>query len=598
MVESHNSSFKTAQSQPLSILDPLGCTFLRSGSAFLGTLLLLLTWAGCKPEARQPPTTRPIASSAAVLFEEFTAPSGVQFIHDSGATGQYFMPEHVGSGAALFDFDNDGRLDLYLIQCGGPNSKSKNQLYHQEANGSFRNVSEGSGLEVAGYGMGAIAGDVNNDGLPDILVTEYGAARLFLNLGEGKFREVTSHSGIDNPRWATAASFFDFDRDGWLDLVIANYVDYSPTHKCLDAGGIQEYCGPQNFDGTVSRLFRNLGQTKGGVAFEDVTVRSGLARLTGPALGVLCADLDGDQWPDIFIADDGKPNRLFLNQRNGTFVESAALRGLAYNAMGEVAGNMGIGIGDANGDGLFDIFVTHLIQEQHALWVQGPRGFFQDKAAEFGLTNPGWRGTGFGTVLADFDLDGRLDLAFVNGLVHRGHDAATRVDGLHPLFSAYAQRSQLFLGDPQGRFADVSQSNAAFCGLAAVGRALAYGDFDNDGDLDLVATCTGGPARVFRNIAPRRGHWLMVRALDPALGGRDAIGAEITVEAGGKRRWGLVQPSTSYLASNDPRAHFGLGSAAKVDAIRVLWPDGNEESFDGGPSDREITLRRGKGRKP
>ncbi|PYI87589.1 MAG: CRTAC1 family protein, partial [Verrucomicrobia bacterium] len=196
-----------------------------------------------------------------MLFEDVTAQSGILFIHDSGATGHYFMPEHVGSGAALFDFDNDGRLDLYLVQCGGPGSASRNQLYRQEANNTFRNVSEGSGLDVAGYGMGATAGDINNDGLPDVLVTEYGAARLFLNLGGGKFREITATCGIDNPRWATAASFFDFDRDGWLDLVVANYVDYNPTQKCLDAGGALEYCGPQNFEGTVTRLFHNLGRS-------------------------------------------------------------------------------------------------------------------------------------------------------------------------------------------------------------------------------------------------------------------------------------------------------------------------------------------------
>ena len=445
--------------------------------------------------------------------------------------------------------------------------------------------------------MGATAGDINNDGLPDVLVTEYGAARLFLNLGGGKFREITATCGIDNPRWATAASFFDFDRDGWLDLVVANYVDYNPTQKCLDAGGALEYCGPQNFEGTVTRLFHNLGRSTAKVAFEDVTIQSGLARLAGPALGVVCADFNGDHWPDIFIADDGRPNRLFLNQRNGTFVEDAALRGLAYNAMGETAGNMGIGIGDVNGDGLFDIFVTHLAHEQHALWMQGPRGFFQDKTAEFALTNPGWRGTGFGAVLADFDLDGRLDLAFVNGLVKRGQDPSPRVDGLHPSLSAYAQRNQLFLGAAQGKFMDVSEANPAFSGRAAVGRGLAYGDLDNDGDLDLLATSTGGPAQLFRNIAPRRGHWLTVRALDPARGGRDATGAEIILEAGGKRRWGLVQPSTSYLVSNDPRVHFGLGQMAVVEMIRVFWPDGLEEIFPCPGVDREIVLRAGTGKK-
>ncbi|MEK7676496.1 MAG: CRTAC1 family protein [Verrucomicrobiota bacterium] len=510
------------------------------------------------------------------------------------------MPEHIGSGAALFDFDNDGRLDIYLLQCGGPHSQSRNQLFHQETDGTFANRSNGSGLDVVGYGMGATAGDVNNDGLPDMLITEYGAARLFLNRGGGKFSEVTKEAGIDNSRWATAASFIDFDRDGWLDLVVGDYVDYSPTEKCFDAAGVLDFCGPQSFPGTVSRLFHNLGRagSEGTARFEDVTVRSGLARVLGKALGVLCADFDGDRWPDIFIADDGIPNRLYINQRNGTFVEEAAMRGLAYNAMGSAVGNMGVALGDVNNDDLFDLFVTHLFFEQHALWVQGPRGLFQDQTASFGLINPGRRGTGFGTVLADFDLDGWPDLALVNGSIRRGSShPGPRLGGLSEFWSPYAQHYQLFVNDGQGRFADVSPANPAFCGQAAMGRGLACGDVDNDGALDLLAVCAGGPVQLFRNTAPRRGHWLTVRAVDPALGGRDACGAEVIIESGGHRWWRLVQTSCSYLVSNDPRVHAGLGAAATVDAIRVLWPDGSEELFPGGAADRQITLRKGAGRK-
>jgi hypothetical protein len=566
------------------------------------------------------------AASPPPWFEDITARSGVTFVHDSGATGGYFMPESIGSGGALFDFDNDGRLDIYLVHCVPPGSKSKNRLYHQQADGRFRDVSDGSGLDVTGYGMGVAAGDVNNDGLPDALLTEYGAARLFLNLGGGKFRDVSAAAGIDNPRWATAAAFFDYDRDGWLDLVVVNYVDYSPTQKCFDTRGTQEYCGPQGMTGTATRLFRNRGMgywSNGALgvqppnntpalqlpntpslqrptrsAFADVTVSSGLARRIGPALGVFCADFDGDRWPDIFIADDGQPNRLFLNRRDGTFAEEATLRGLAYNALGGTAANMGIAPGDIDGDGLFDLFVTHLSWEQHALWKQGPRGLFTDQTAALGLANPGWRGTGFGAVLADFDCDGAADLAFVNGRIKRGHDAAPRVPGLLPFWSPYAQRSQLFANDGRGTFRDITAANADFCGLAAVGRGLACGDLDNDGAPDLVAMNTGSAARLFRNVAPSRGHWLMVRAIDPARGGRDAFGAEVIVEAGA-RRWGrLVQPGYSYLVSNDPRVHFGVGETPSVDRVRVLWPDGVEEVFPGDAVDRLLVLRKGSGVRP
>jgi hypothetical protein len=553
----------------------------------------------------------PPSGPASPWFEDVTAKSGLNFVHDSGATGSYFMPESIGSGGALFDFDNDGRLDIYLVHCVGPGSKSKNRLYHQDPDGRFRDASEGSGLDVSGYGMGVAVGDVNNDGLPDVLLTEYSRARLFLNRGAGKFEDMTASAGIDNTRWATSAAFFDYDRDDWLDLVIANYVDYNPTQKCPDVRGNLEYCGPEGMGGTVTKLFRNLGATNtrddtktpaaSRVRFEDVTVSSGLAQKTGPALGVLCADFDGDGWPDIFLADDGQPNRLFINQPGvgkSTFAEQAARRGIAFNALGGTAANMGVAAGDVNGDGLLDLFVTHLMWEQPALWKQGPRGLFQDCTAAMGLVNPSWRGTGFGAVIADFDQDGAPDLASVNGSIKRGNDPAPRLEGLNPFWWPYAQRNQIFANDGHGKFRDISASNPPFSSQAGVGRGLACGDLDNDGALDLLVVCAGGPTRIFRNVTPNRGHWLMIRAVDPAHGGRDAHGAEVTVEAAGHRRWRLVQPGYSYLVSNDPRAHFGLGPVAKVDRIHVVWPDGIEENFAGGAADRLIILRKGAGGRP
>jgi len=551
-------------------------------------------FCGCERSAH------PVASglpSRPEWFADITASSGVQFVHVAGTN--YFMPDEVGSGVALLDFDNDGRLDLYFVQNGGTNSSAHNQLFHQQPEGSFRNVSAGSGVDVAGRGMGAFAADVNDDGLTDLVVTEYGAVRLFQNLGAGKFREVTGEAGIDNPRWAAPASFLDFDRDGWLDLVVGNYVDYDPTQVCYDVQGRHDFCAPQAFAGTLTRLWRNVTGRPGATPrFEEYTERSGLSRSFGAAMGIVCADFDGDGWPDIFCADDGRPNRLFVNQRNGTFAEEAAIRGLAFNAMGRTAANMGVAFADTDGDGLGDLFVTHLAEEFHSLFRQDPRGLFTDTVARTGLQQQAWRGTGFGTALADFDLDGGLDLAFVNGLVRRATPGQTPVlEGVTPWWSRYAQRAQLFANEGGGKFRDVSASNSAFCGQALVGRGLAVGDLDNDGAPDLVMSGIAGPARVYRNIAPRRGHWLKVRLIDPAHGGRDAIGAEAVVQAGGRRWWALLQPATSYLASNDATLHFGLGSALKIDGIDVQWPDGSKEHFDGRSADQLAVLKMGTGRR-
>jgi hypothetical protein len=527
------------------------------------------------------------------------------------------MPQVIGSGGALFDFDNDGRLDIYLVQNGGPNSQAKNRLFRQGADGHFIDVSEGSGLDIAGYGMGVAVGDVNNDGWPDVLVSQYGGLRLFLNNGNGTFTDISKEAGVDSVLWATSAAFVDYDRDGWLDLVVINYVNYDPSLPCGTPAGQPDFCHPRMFEGTVTKLYRNIGTSaeRGAqsaareaptpglraprsalpVRFEDVTLKAGLAHARGPGLGVVCADFNGDHWPDIFVANDGKPNHLWINQQDGTFKEEAVLRGVAYNAMGKAEGNMGIAVGDVDGDGLFDVFVTHLTDETNTLWKQGPRGVFQDRTGASNLSRPRWRGTGFGTILADFDHDGALDLAVVNGAVRRKEPPpGTSVDSF---WSPYAERNQLFVNDGRGNFRDISENNAPFCGTAAVSRALVCGDIDNDGALDLLVTAIAGPARLYRNVAPKRGHWLMIRALDPVLN-RDDYGAEITVQAGEHRWMRCVNPAYSYLCSNDPRAHFGLGAIERVDRIDVVWADGTEEMFPGQAVDQLLLLRKGTGKPP
>jgi hypothetical protein len=522
-------------------------------------------------------------------FEDITERSGLHFVHVVGPEAEhYFMPHLTGSGAALFDFDGDGRLDIYLVQNCGPNSKVTNKLFHQLPDGRFEDVSAGSGLDVAGYGQGVAIGDINNDGLPDVLLTEYGRVRLFLNEGGGKFRDITREAGLDNPHWATSAAFFDFDRDGWLDLVVVNYLNYNPTKKCSNATRSPEFCGPQAFDGTVTRLFRNCGDKKG--RFEDVTLKAGLARRPGPGLGVVCADFNGDHWPDILVANDGAPNHLWINQRDGTFKEEAVTRGLAYDGQGKAVANMGIAVGDVDGDGLDDVLITHLPAELPVLWKQEPAGLFQDRTGESGLARPTWRGTGFGAVFGDFDHSGALHLAMANGAVTvRGRPAAPGTG----FWERYAERNQLFVNDGAGRFRDISMQNQAFCGPPGVFRGLACGDVDNDGALDLLVTQIAGPARLYRNVAPKRGHWLMIRAVDAALGGRDCYGAEIVVKGGGRRWARQINPGYSYLCSNDPRAHFGLGQTDYVDSIDIVWPDGTAETFAGQGVDRLITLRKG-----
>jgi hypothetical protein len=563
-------------------------------------LAVVLALCGPVLGCNQPKPAASAGEAAPPWFIDVTRESGLDFVHDGGPTGHYFLPQIIGSGAALFDYDNDGLLDILLVQNGGPRSASTHRLYHQVRPGKFKDVTAGSGLDVSGYGMGVAVGDVNNDGLPDVVITEYGRVRLFLNRGGGHFTDVTRESGIDSPLWGTSASFVDYDRDGWLDLVIVNYVEYDPSRQCLNQRERGDYCHPNSFSGSVAKLFHNRGRAAGAeaVRFEDVTLASGLGRLPGPGLGVVCADFDGDGWPDIFVANDAQPNRLWINRHDGTFTEEAVSRGLAFDRVGQALGNMGVALADVDGDGFFDLFVTHLTDETHTLWRQGPRGTYQDRTAAAGLTNPRWRGTGFGTVLADFDHDGAVDLALVNGRVSRlkfGAPEPGVTAALGPYWSWYAERNQVFANDGTGRFRDLSPDNPPFCGAAAVSRGLACGDVDGDGALDLLVTSVAGPARLYRNVAPKRGHWLMVRALDPALR-RDAYGAEIVVvDADGRRRLGWINPGSSYLCSNDPRAHFGLGPCDRVDAIHVLWPDGKQESFPGRAADQLVVLRKGEG---
>ncbi|HEV3146101.1 MAG TPA: CRTAC1 family protein [Gemmataceae bacterium] len=544
---------------------------------------------GCRRDV--PPA--PAADAGPPWFEDVTEKAGLNFIHDAGPGGEYFLPEIMGSGAALFDCDNDGRLDIYLVQNGGPKSSARSRLFRQKEDGTFEDISAGSGLDVAGYGMGVAIADVNNDGWPDVLLTTFHGVRLFLNNGNCTFTEVTKEAGLNSVHWATSASFLDYDRDGWLDLVVVHYVDYHEGDPCIGPSYRRDYCHPSLFAGTAAQLFHNLGpKAKGKVGFEDVTMKSGLARLPSAGLGVLCADFNGDGWPDIFVANDSRPNHLWINQKDGTFHEEAVVRGCAYNALGRAEANMGIAYGDVYGDGLPALCVTHLTDEYNTLWKQGPPGLFSDKTVASGLTAANWRATGFGVVMADFNQDGHLDLAIVNGRVSRPSTSKSR--GFE--WNDYAERNQIFANEGRGHFRDLSPANPGFCEAARLGRGLCGGDIFGNGRVDLLATNAHGPARLYRNVAPQAGHWLMIRAIVPEWK-RDAYGATVTVAADGKQWTRLIQPGSSYLCSNDPRAHFGLGNVEKVDSIRITWPDGVVEDFPGCAADQRLTLRKGEGAK-
>ena len=552
--------------------------------------------------------------NAAPLFTEWTDAAGLKFTHLGAADGSFYFPEIMAPGAAILDFDLDKDFDFLLVDGRSSSSQKKSaptggiRLFQQE-DGRFTDVTAGSGLVTNNFGMGVAVGDVNNDGYPDVYITSAGPDQLFLNQGDGTFVDVTEQAGIDNLRWGTSASFVDYDRDGWLDLFVTNYVDDDPSRKCLDPRGRQDYCGPQNFLGTADKVYRNASadqpeqdlaeRDRPSVRFADASLSSGIARQRNPGLGVLCADFNDDGWQDIFVANDGTANFLWINQQDGTFVDEGILWGCAYDDRGSPQASMGVAFGDLDGDAKSDLFVTHLAGENNAFYSATRKTGFRDRVVKAGLSEVSFRYTGFGTVAFDVEHDGDLDLAIANGRVKRRTDPDSDGSSGGPagsaFWAAYEEPNQLFLNDGQGQFRSFESPADPFLTTHEVSRGLAFGDLDNDGDLDLLVTNTAGPVRLYRNESTKQGNWLSVRAVYPEFSDRDAYGALITIEAGGRSWTQLVNPSSSYLSSNDPRVHFGLGRAEQVDRILVRWPNGATESFAGGAVKEWRVLRRGEG---
>ena len=534
-------------------------------------------------------------------------------------SGNFDYAEIIGSGVALFDYDNDGDLDVYLAQgqplrkpaAASPGARG-GRLFRNDlvvnADGTraltFTDVTEKSGIVSRGYGMGVATGDYNNDGCVDLYLTNLGQNQLFRNNCDGTFTDVSAQSGTGGKPgdWSVSAAFVDYDRDGWLDLFVGHYLNWNvaTSMPCFSPSGRPDYCSPNVFQPQPSRLYHN---NRDGT-FTDVTAAAGLAAEFGPALGVSTADFNGDGWPDIYVANDGQPNQLWINQRNGTFKNMGLLSGTALSAHGKAKAGMGIDAGDIDNDGDEDLFVTNLTGEGNDLYVNDGSGLFEEQSGRSGLGPASRAYTGFGTAWFDVDNDGWLDTLIVNGAVQT-IEALRRANDPFPLH----QQKLLFRNLRDGRFEDVTARGGRSFQLSDVGRGAAFGDVDNDGDIDVVVNNNNGPARLLINNVGNRNHWIGLRLLTKQK--RDALGARIAifrdVEPGTKNLepgtrnlepavlWRRARSDGSYASANDPRVIVGLGTSAEQPRITVTWPSGRVESFTGVPLDKYTTLREGSG---
>jgi hypothetical protein len=545
-----------------------------------------LAWLALAP----PPT-----AGAPPLFREAAEATGLRFQHVAGATGEHYMPEIMGAGGALFDYDGDGDLDVFLVQgaplaAGAPVPATGHRLFRNDlgrAGPRFVDVTVKSGLgRRALHGMGAAVGDYDNDGDPDLYVTAFGPNTLWRNEGDGTFTDVTGEAGVGEERWSTSASFLDYDRDGDLDLFVANYLDFTVAgnKRCFDAVGARDYCAPAQYRPVPDRLFRN----EGGGRFRDVTAVALLTRADGPGLGVVAADLDDDGWTDLYVANDGAANQLWINRRDGTFEDQGLLSGTAYNAEGLPEGSMGVAAEDVDGDGDFELFVTNLPGETNTLYLNQGKGLFHDATDAWGLGVPSATHTGFGTRFFDYDCDGWLDLFVANG-------AVTNREAQRGSPYPFRETSQLFHHPGRAPFAEASAQAGPFLARAEVTRGVTAGDVDNDGDVDLLVTNNNGPARLLLNEAARRGGWLEV-ALRGVTDNRQGLGARVgLVRDGAPVLWRRLHTDGSYLTASDPRVHFGLGTATARE-VRVQWPNGMRESWPVEGAGRLLTLTQGTGR--
>jgi hypothetical protein len=581
-------------------------------STCLLPIFLIAFWMLVGSGQNHPSASSPIERTPPFL--DAAEETGLIFRHENGMSGRWYPPEMMGPGVALFDFDNDGDLDIFLVQ-GKPllpgqegRPGARHRLFRNDltvgADGQralkFTDVTEQAGLQFSDYGVGVIAGDYDNDGWVDLYITCVGHNRLLHNNGNGTFTDVTAEAGVGGEGgWHTSASWVDFDKDGLLDLFVCQYLDWSFDNDiaCLGPSGKRDYCNPMSYAPCRSHLYHNLGNGK----FQDVSIPSRIASKSGAALGVVCLDVNGDGWPDIFVANDGMANHLWINQKNGTFVEDAVLRGCAVNGDGAPEANMGIIAADMRNCGLADLFVTHMMGERSTYFCNLGKGYFQDTTARFGLDAPTRQFTGFGTGALDFDNDGWLDIFAANGEIRV--IPSQLAAGLAP---PLRQRCQLFrnLGGSVPRFQEITDGDALH--VEEVGRGAAFGDLDNDGDIDIVVANNNGPARVLINQVGQNKHWIGFRLLEPCAKGplgngqpakyRDSFGAIATIYRSDlpplSRRAGT---DGSYLSSSDPRVLFGLGEKVDMERVVVQWPDGTREEWPGLVPNRYQDLKKGSG---
>jgi hypothetical protein len=526
---------------------------------------------------------------------------------------QFYLVENLGGGAALFDWDGDGDLDLYLTQGRilgegktladaafppEPGTPPTGRLYRNDLSPGpdgqpqvrFTDITEATGLKADGYGMGVTTGDYDNDGRLDLFMTNLGGTRLWRNNPDGTFTDVTERAGVGGGHLSVSAAFVDFDRDGWLDLYVAEYVDFTTANNkpCHAPSSARDYCSPKAYEPLADRLYRNRGDG----TFADVSVSSRVSQSKGTGLGVVAADFNGDAWPDIYVANDGMANFLWINQKDGTFRDDGLISGTAVNTAGMAEASMGVDASDLDDDGDLDLFMTHLTGETNTLYINDGQGWFEDRTAASGLGGPSKAMTAFGTGALDYDNDGNLDFYVANGAVNIILSLVKAGDP-YPLH----QPNQLFANQGQARFADVSAQSGAVFALSEVSRGIALGDIDNDGDTDLVVVNNNGPARLLVNQVGSRQPWLGLRLVDRH--GRDALGAWVEVRRdGAPGLWRRLHVDGSYASARDPRILVGLGDRPQVKSVLVRWPSGESESWDGLASGRYWTLRQGEGQAP